>query len=91
MMLGLGLITLVGLTLPGPTAQARQYASIVVDATSGRILHARHIDAGRYPASMTKMMTLYMLFEAIDTGRLSMSSRLRSRRAPPDSRRRSWA
>jgi D-alanyl-D-alanine carboxypeptidase len=76
MMLGLGLIALVGLTLP-TDAQARQYSSIVVDATSGRILHGRHIDATRYPASMTKMMTLYMLFEAIDTGRLSMASRLR--------------
>lgn len=70
-----GVVLLLGLTLPA-TAQAR-YASIVVDATSGRILHARNIDTRLYPASMTKMMTLYMLFEAVDRGKLSMDSRLR--------------
>ncbi len=71
----LAVLVTAGLALPGPAA-AERYASIVVDAGSGRILHSRHIDAPRYPASMTKMMTLYMLFEAIDTGRLSLSSRL---------------
>ncbi|KAA5604832.1 D-alanyl-D-alanine carboxypeptidase [Roseospira marina] len=60
--------------LPGE-ASAR-YASIVVDAASGRIVHARHIDTRLYPASMTKMMTLYLLFEALDTGKLSLDSRL---------------
>jgi len=70
-----GLLLVLSLTLP-TTAQAR-YASIVVDAASGRILHARNIDTRLYPASMTKMMTLYMLFEAIDRGKLSMDSRLR--------------
>jgi D-alanyl-D-alanine carboxypeptidase len=71
----LGLVMVLGLIMPAE-AMAR-YASIVVDATSGRIVHARHIDAERYPASLTKMMTLYLLFEAVDTGRLSMTSNLR--------------
>nr|WP_184432939.1 D-alanyl-D-alanine carboxypeptidase [Roseospira goensis] len=59
-----------------PGEALARYASIVVDAASGRILHARDVDNRLYPASMTKMMTLYLLFEAIDTGRLSMESRL---------------
>jgi D-alanyl-D-alanine carboxypeptidase len=45
-------------------------------------LHAHNADQRRYPASLTKMMTLYLLFEAIDSGKLSLNSRLRvSRRA----------
>ncbi len=62
-------------------AHAR-YASIVVDADSGRVLHASNPDRQRYPASLTKMMTLYMLFDAIDRGQLKLDQRLRvSRRA----------
>ena len=57
------------------TAHAR-YASIVVDAETGEVLRSRNADIRRYPASLTKMMTLYMLFEAIDDGRLNLTSRL---------------
>lgn len=57
------------LTLP---AQAERYAAIVVDADSGEILHARHEDASRYPASLTKVMTLYLLFDAIESGQVSL-------------------
>jgi len=72
-----GVLLLLGLVLPTPAQANAKYASIVVDAASGRILHSRYIDKPLYPASMTKMMTLYMLFEAIDRGKLSMDSRLR--------------
>jgi D-alanyl-D-alanine carboxypeptidase len=51
-----------------------KYAALVVDANSGRTLFQANADAPRYPASLTKMMTLYMLFEALDTGRVSMST-----------------
>ena len=62
-------------------AEAR-YASIVVDAETGEVLRSRNADIRRYPASLTKMMTLYMLFEAIDEGRLSLTSKLKvSKRA----------
>ncbi|WP_299443327.1 D-alanyl-D-alanine carboxypeptidase [uncultured Rhodospira sp.] len=71
----LALVLVLGTIMPSDAAA--RYAAIVVDATSGRILHGRHIDTQRYPASLTKMMTLYMLFEAIDTGRVSMETRLR--------------
>ena len=47
-----------------------KYAAIVVDAQTGEVLMARQADSIRHPASLTKMMTLYMLFEAIDAGRI---------------------
>jgi D-alanyl-D-alanine carboxypeptidase len=57
---------------PPSTAQTSpKYAAIVVDANSGAILFQANADQPRYPASLTKMMTLYMLFEAIETGRIS--------------------
>ncbi len=62
-------------------AQAR-YASIVVDAETGEILRSRNGDTRKYPASLTKLMTLYLLFEALEQGRLSLDSKLKvSRRA----------
>lgn len=51
------------------SSEAR-YASIVVDANTGEVLFARHADSPRYPASITKVMTLYLAFEAMSQGRL---------------------
>ncbi|MCG7600242.1 D-alanyl-D-alanine carboxypeptidase [Halomonas sp. McH1-25] len=66
-----------GLSLFASQAHANpRYASIVIDAQSGEVLSYDHADAVRYPASLTKMMTLYLLFEAIESGRLTMESRL---------------
>ena len=47
-----------------------RYAAIVVDAESGEVLFARHADSRRYPASITKVMTLYLAFEALVEGRV---------------------
>ncbi len=47
-----------------------RYAAIVVDAETGEVLFARHADSRRYPASITKVMTLYMAFEALAEGRV---------------------
>ena len=52
-----------------PQAQAR-YAALVIDADSGRVLYEVNADTRNYPASLTKMMTLYLLFEALEEGRL---------------------
>jgi D-alanyl-D-alanine carboxypeptidase len=52
------------------------YAAIVVDANSGAVLHASNPDAIRHPASLTKIMTLYMLFERLESGQLSLDSPL---------------
>jgi D-alanyl-D-alanine carboxypeptidase len=63
------------------TAEAR-YASIVVDAHTGKVLYARNPDTRRYPASLTKIMTLYMLFSALEEKRVTMDTRFKvSRRA----------
>jgi len=53
------------------------YAAMVVDAKTGRTLHAVNEDAARIPASLTKVMTLYMLFEQMERGRFSMDSELK--------------
>ena len=46
-----------------------KYAAIVVDAKSGKMLYGANAHETRYPASLTKMMTLYLMFEAMDQGR----------------------
>ena len=57
-------------------ASAREYAGIVVDARTGKTLYAHDADQYRYPASLTKMMTLYMVFEALDAGKVSLRTRV---------------
>lgn len=49
-----------------------QPASIVIDADTGKVLEAENADAPRYPASLTKMMTLYLTFEALHKGKLKL-------------------
>ena len=52
------------------------YAALVVDANSGNVLHAAHADERRHPASLTKIMTLYMLFEQVEAGRLRLDTQM---------------
>ncbi|MCC7253764.1 serine hydrolase [Hyphomicrobium sp.] len=67
-----------------PAKQAKQaqqapqpkQAAIVIDANTGKVLHAQSADEARFPASLTKMMTLYMLFGEIEQGRLSYQSKI---------------
>ena len=59
-----------------PNAVAEKYASIVVDLETNEVLHARHADAPRYPASLTKAMTLYMLFDAMKSGEVKLYEEL---------------
>lgn len=56
---------------------AAERSALVVDANSGKVLHSAAADAPRYPASLTKMMTLYMTFELIERDRLSYNSRIK--------------
>lgn len=53
------------------------FASIVVDGNSGSVLQAASPDALRHPASLTKVMTLYLLFERLEAGRLKLDSALK--------------
>lgn len=49
-----------------------RYASIVVDAASGEVLFGRFADSRRYPASITKVMTLYLAFDALQQGKVKL-------------------
>ncbi len=77
-----GIITLLaGLllvaSLVNPAKAKPAFSTIAVDARTGKILYGKNIDARRYPASLTKMMTLYLLFEDLQAGRISLNTRLR--------------
>jgi D-alanyl-D-alanine carboxypeptidase len=65
------------LTLSADPINAAPYAEIVVDANSGAVLHATNPDARRHPASLTKIMTLYLLFEQLDSGKLKLETQLK--------------
>lgn len=54
-----------------------RHASIVIDVDTAQVLHESHADASRYPASLTKMMTLYMLFEAVEKRKMSLDTSMR--------------
>jgi D-alanyl-D-alanine carboxypeptidase len=58
--------------LVAPALAGSDYATLVIDATNQRVLEDRNADARMYPASLTKMMTLYLVFEALDDGRLTL-------------------
>lgn len=94
-----GVVGLLTIALASPADAARRkrpaagggysppYAAMVVDVNSGRVLHATNEDAPRHPASVTKVMTLYLVFEQIEKGRLATSTPLTvslnaSRQAP---------
>jgi D-alanyl-D-alanine carboxypeptidase len=66
-----------GLGIAAPAAAqigSERYSAIVVDARSGNALIAASPDERRYPASLTKMMTIYMAFEALRDGRITLST-----------------
>jgi len=52
------------------------FSSIIVDANSGATLSATNPDASRHPASLTKIMTLYLLFERLDSGKMKLDSEM---------------
>jgi D-alanyl-D-alanine carboxypeptidase len=53
-----------------------RFASIIVDANSGETLSSTNPDSLRHPASLTKMMTLYLLFERLDSGKMSLNTEM---------------
>ncbi|WP_232037143.1 D-alanyl-D-alanine carboxypeptidase [Asticcacaulis excentricus] len=68
-------LALIGVLVVSPAraqdpADSDRYAAIVVDAQSGEVFYAMRADSPRYPASLTKIMTLYMAFEEMAQGRL---------------------
>jgi D-alanyl-D-alanine carboxypeptidase len=76
--------TVIAVTAVSSDAEARRRArynpptaSIVVDVNSGKVLYASNADSVRHPASLTKIMTLYLLFEQLEEGKLKLSSELK--------------
>src|SRR5262252_761904 len=61
----------------GSPTEPDKDAALVVDGSTGRPLYARNADALRHPASLTKMMTLYLLFDALKDGRVTMDTPLK--------------
>ncbi|MXQ11101.1 SPOR domain-containing protein [Microvirga makkahensis] len=83
----IGIITSVAIAFSAPAEAARRKASsrggynppaasIVVDAKTGKILQGENIDAPRIPASITKVMSLYLLFEQLEQGRITTNTPL---------------
>ncbi len=58
-------------------SHSRTTSSIVVDAASGKVISSSNADERRYPASLTKLMTLYITFDALDKGKLHFSDKLK--------------
>ena len=65
-----------GIAAPAVQAKAK-FAAITVDARNGKLLYAENADAIRHPASLTKMMTLYVLFRDLKAGKIRLSSPIR--------------
>jgi D-alanyl-D-alanine carboxypeptidase len=63
-------------THPHEQHESPSYAAIVVDGNSGNVLHSASADELRHPASLTKIMTLYLLFERLESGKLKLDSQL---------------
>ncbi|MDP2411850.1 MAG: D-alanyl-D-alanine carboxypeptidase [Pseudolabrys sp.] len=96
----LGLAALVLVTAVSTDADARNrkrkaaapaytppYASLVIDVNSGSVLQATNADTQRFPASLTKIMTLYLLFEQLESGKMKLNTEMpvslnASRQAP---------
>lgn len=58
------------------SARAAPYAAMVIDARTGEVLHSRNADTRLHPASLTKMMTLYIAFEAVERGEISLDKKV---------------
>ncbi len=74
-LLGLFLTVLVFSSATG--VLAAPYAAMVMDARSGEVLHSRNADTRLHPASLTKMMTLYVAFQAIERGEINLDTIVR--------------
>ncbi len=62
--------------LPAPAHANSKYAAVVIDGHTGRMVYARSADRPRYPASLTKVMTLYLLFEELEADRVNLNTRM---------------
>jgi D-alanyl-D-alanine carboxypeptidase len=66
----------IGAASPSNAVAGPRSSSIVIDVKAGKVMSAEDPDGLRYPASLTKMMTLYMVFEALESGRIKLNTRV---------------
>ncbi len=64
-------------TFGASIAHAAPYAAVVIDARTGEVLHSRNADTRLHPASLTKMMTLYVVFDAVERGEISLNKKIK--------------
>src|SRR5882762_4198469 len=65
-----------GYAMPAGATDPDKDAALIEDGETGKVLYSRNANAERHPASLTKMMTLYLLFDALKKGQLGLSSSL---------------
>lgn len=70
------LVAALALTAFAPLPAQAKYASLVIDAATGEVLNEVNADTRNYPASLTKMMTLYLVFESLEEGRMRLDDRI---------------
>jgi D-alanyl-D-alanine carboxypeptidase len=68
--------SILGVSLATPVLGAAKHAALVIDANSGRVISEQSADEPRYPASLTKMMTLYIVFDLIEQKKLTYETRI---------------
>ena len=67
---------LAAMSAPADAASVpRKFAGIVIDAKTGKVLYESSADAARYPASVTKVMTLYILFQELQAGNITLKTK----------------
>lgn len=75
--LGLFVFTAIWILVVVPlSAMAAPYAAYVIDARTGKVLHSRNADTRLHPASLTKMMTVYIAFQAVERGEISLDTKV---------------
>ncbi len=67
-------VFLIVLALAPVRGLAAPYAAMVMDARTGEVLHSRNADTRLHPASLTKMMTLYIAFQAVERGEITLDT-----------------
>lgn len=70
------IFAVLSISLMGIRPAKASFASLLMDASTGQVLYSANADLPRYPASLTKMMTLYLVFEALNQGTLNLGQPL---------------
>ncbi len=70
-------LVILSIVMMAGAATAAPYAAMVMDARTGEVLHSRNADTRLHPASLTKMMTLYIAFQAVQRGEISLDTEVR--------------